>query len=62
MQTLAVIKFVTTLGGVRTTLSRGHPVSRRLEPTCKEDGIHNGLLRLSIGIEDAADLIAITPL
>ncbi|MGI5838684.1 MAG: trans-sulfuration enzyme family protein [bacterium] len=60
MQTLAVIKFVTTLGGVRTTLS--HPATTShadLEPDLqKKMGIHNGLLRLSIGIEDAADLIA----
>jgi len=60
MQSLQVIKFVTTLGGVRTTLS--HPATTshaELEPPLKKEmGIHNGLIRLSIGIEDAADLVS----
>ena len=48
------------LGDVRSTIT--HPWTTthcRLEPQAKlEAGIHEGLIRLSIGLEDTADLIA----
>lgn len=54
------IKLVLTFGGVATSLS--HPATsshRSLTPEQRADlGIHNGFLRLSVGIEDAADIIA----
>jgi cystathionine gamma-synthase/methionine-gamma-lyase len=54
------IKLVLTFGGVATTLS--HPATsshRSLTPEQRADlGIHDGFLRLSVGIEDPADIIA----
>jgi cystathionine gamma-synthase len=54
------IKLVLTFGGVATTLS--HPATsshRSLTPAQRADlGIHDGFLRLSVGIEDPADIIA----
>jgi len=59
MRALRLVKFVTTLGGVKTTLS--HPATTShvgLEDELKQKlGIHAGLIRLSVGIEDADDLI-----
>jgi len=61
MRALQLIRFVPTLGGVKTTLS--YPAVwgsvRVLPPEVKlAIGITDGLLRLSVGIETAADLIA----
>ncbi len=60
---LAALEHVTlvlSFGGVATTLS--HPATsshRSLTPTARgELGIHDGFLRLSVGIEDASDIIA----
>jgi len=54
------IKLVLTFGGVATTLS--HPATsshRSLTPEQRADlGIHDGFLRLSVGIEDPADIIS----
>jgi cystathionine gamma-synthase len=54
------INLVLTFGGVATTLS--HPATsshRSLTPEQRADlGIHDGFLRLSVGIEDPADIIA----
>jgi cystathionine beta-lyase/cystathionine gamma-synthase len=60
MQSLQLIRFVPTLGGVKTTISYpavwGSVV--RLPPEVKQAiGISDGLLRLSVGIEDSQDLI-----
>ncbi len=59
IQHLNLIKFVTTLGGVRTILSHPATTSHHgLTPEeRKNQGIHTGLIRLSVGIEEAADLI-----
>jgi cystathionine beta-lyase/cystathionine gamma-synthase len=59
MNALDLIKFVTTLGGVRTTMSHPNTTSHAgLEQEVKDRmGIHDGLIRLSVGIEKADDLI-----
>ena len=60
VKALRLITLVPSLGGVATTLS--HPVKtshRDLSPAERERlGVRDGLLRLSVGIEDAADLTA----
>lgn len=60
VKALRLITLVPSLGGVATTLS--HPVKtshRGLSPAERERlGVRDGLLRLSVGIEDAADLTA----
>ena len=60
MNNLDIIKFVTTLGGVRTTMSHPNTTSHApLEQSVKDKmGIHDGLIRLSVGIEKAEDLVA----
>jgi cystathionine beta-lyase/cystathionine gamma-synthase len=59
MNSLDIIRFVTTLGGVRTTMSHPNTTSHvGLEQAVKDKmGIHDGLIRLSVGIEKAEDLI-----
>ncbi len=59
MNNLELIRFVTTLGGVRTTMSHPNTTSHRdLEQSVKDRmGIHDGLIRLSVGIEKGGDLI-----
>ncbi|KAL3680263.1 hypothetical protein R1sor_023219 [Riccia sorocarpa] len=58
IKTLGVIKFAPSLGGVTTTVS--HPASDShfdLRPEERERlGIHDGLIRLSVGIEDFEDI------
>jgi cystathionine beta-lyase/cystathionine gamma-synthase len=60
LRKLEVAHYAMTLGGYRTTLS--HPVSSSHggvpEAERLKMGITNGLMRVSVGIEDAADLIA----
>ncbi|MGH7394946.1 MAG: trans-sulfuration enzyme family protein [Candidatus Methylomirabilales bacterium] len=60
VKALRLIRLVPSLGGVATTLS--HPVKtshRSLSPAERERlGVRDGLLRLSVGIEDAPDLTA----
>ena len=60
VKALRLITLVPSLGGVATTLS--HPVKtshRGLSPAERERlGVRDGLLRLSVGIEDAPDLTA----
>lgn len=53
------IKLVLSFGGVTTTLSHPSTSSHRsLTPRARSAiGIHDGFLRLSVGIEDAADVI-----
>jgi len=57
---LTDVKLVLSFGGAQTTLS--HPATsshRSLSPQAREAlGIHDGFLRLSLGLEDAADIIA----
>lgn len=60
MDQLELAHYAPTLGGVRTTLS--HPLhSSHMhvpEDKLKEMGISYGLMRISVGIEEAEDLIA----
>ncbi|WP_371367486.1 Cystathionine gamma-lyase [Sporomusa rhizae] len=60
MHALRLVKYLPTLGGYRTTLS--HPVSSSHmgvpEEVRLKMGIHEGLMRISVGIEDIDDLIA----
>jgi cystathionine beta-lyase/cystathionine gamma-synthase len=60
VERLKLVRFVASFGGVTTTVS--HPAStshRALSPEARQAaGIPDGLLRLSIGIESADDLIA----
>ena len=60
LSALEHVKLVLTFGGVATTLS--HPATsshRSLTPEQRTElGIHDGFLRLSVGIEDPADIIA----
>ena len=60
MDQLELAHYAPTLGGVRTTLS--HPLhSSHMhvpEDKLKEMGIFYGLMRVSVGIEEAEDLIA----
>jgi len=57
---LRQIKLVLSFGGAQTTLS--HPATsshRSLDRQTREAlGIHDGFLRLSVGLEDANDTIA----
>lgn len=57
---LRTIRLVLSLGGVATTLS--HPATsshRALSPQARAAlGIHDGFLRLSVGVEDLQDIIA----
>ncbi len=57
---LKVIKYLGTLGGIRTTLA--HPATAFRNEFTEEElramGIHEGLIRISTGAEDAGDLIA----
>lgn len=59
MHKLKYVKYLPTLGGYRTSLS--HPVSSSHadvpEPVRLKMGIHEGLMRVSTGIEDIEDLI-----
>lgn len=59
MQSLQLIRFVNTLGGIKTTLSHPATTSHIFveEAIRRKMGIHDGLLRLSVGIEDPDDLI-----
>ena len=60
LKSLQTAAYVPSLGGVRTTLS--HPVSSShagVEKAVREAmGIHEGLLRVSVGIEPIKDIIA----
>ena len=60
MQHLRFARYATTLGGIHTTLN--HPVtsshSHMPDAHRREMGITPGMFRLSVGIEDADDLIA----
>jgi cystathionine beta-lyase/cystathionine gamma-synthase len=60
LQHLNLIRFAPTLGGVTTTISQPATTSHRaLTPAQRaEAGISESLLRLSIGIEEAEDLMA----
>jgi cystathionine beta-lyase/cystathionine gamma-synthase len=57
---LSLVRLVLSFGGVQTTLS--HPATsshRSLSPSERQGlGIHDGFLRLSVGIEDSGDIIA----
>ncbi|MGE5627071.1 MAG: trans-sulfuration enzyme family protein [Solirubrobacterales bacterium] len=59
MRKLKYVSYLPTLGGFRTSLS--HPVSSSHadvpEPVRLKMGIHEGLMRVSVGIEDIDDLI-----
>lgn len=59
MHHLNLVTYLPTLGGYRTTLS--HPVSSSHhdvpEPVRLKMGIHDGMLRISVGCEDIKDLI-----
>jgi cystathionine gamma-synthase len=60
MKRLKFAHYATTLGGIRTTLN--HPVTSSHAHMPDEDrrrmGITPGMFRLSVGIENVADLIA----
>ncbi|HWR41409.1 MAG TPA: aminotransferase class I/II-fold pyridoxal phosphate-dependent enzyme [Patescibacteria group bacterium] len=60
MNRLHLAHYAPTLGGVRTTLS--HPLHSSHHHVPQEElhlmGISYGLMRVSVGVEDAADLIA----
>jgi methionine-gamma-lyase len=60
LDALQVIKLAVSLGGTETLIS--HPASTThsgvLKQTRERLGITDGLIRISVGIEDAADLIA----
>jgi cystathionine beta-lyase/cystathionine gamma-synthase len=60
MNRLHLAHYAPTLGGIRTTLS--HPLHSSHHHVPKEElkkmGISYGLMRVSVGIEDAEDLIA----
>ena len=60
MNRLNLAHYAPTLGGVRTTLS--HPIHSSHHHVAQDDldkmGISYGLMRVSVGIEDAEDLIA----
>ena len=60
LDALQVIKLAVSLGGTETLIS--HPASTTHsgvpKPTRERLGITDGLIRISVGIEDAADLIA----
>ncbi len=60
MDALGLIAQATSLGGVESLISAPHNTShRQLEPrSARRAGILPGTLRLSVGIEDVADLIA----
>ena len=59
MRRLNIAHYAMTLGGYRTTLS--HPVTSSHrhfpEPDLRQIGITPGLMRVSVGVEDAGDLI-----
>ena len=59
MHRLQLVRYLPSLGGYRTTLS--HPVSSSHhdvpEPIRLKMGIHDGMLRISVGCEDIQDLI-----
>ena len=57
---LKIIQFVPTLGGYKTTLSHPALTSHKdLDESVRESmGIHNGMVRMSVGMENADDLIA----
>lgn len=57
---LAHIKLVLTFGGVTTTLAHPATSSHRALSAQARDaiGIHDGFLRLSVGVEDPSDIIA----
>jgi cystathionine beta-lyase/cystathionine gamma-synthase len=59
MRGLQWVSFAPSLAGVETTIS--HPLRtshRALTPKMQEElGIHFGLIRVSVGIEDASDLV-----
>lgn len=59
LRRLRVITPALSLGGVDSTICIPAVTSHRhvSEERCRELGIHGGLLRLSVGIEDADDLI-----
>lgn len=57
---LELVKYLGTLGGMRTTLA--HPATAFRHEFTKEQletmGIYDGLIRISVGTEDAEDIIA----
>ena len=59
IKSLKMVQFASTLGGYRTLVS--HPFSsshKELSPEEKaKSGIHNGTIRLSVGIENPDDII-----
>lgn len=60
MHKLQLVRYLPSLGGYRTTLS--HPVSSSHqdvpEPIRLKMGIHDGMMRISVGCEEIDDLIA----
>jgi cystathionine beta-lyase/cystathionine gamma-synthase len=60
VRNLALVRFAPSLGGVTTTISHPAKTSHRSLTAAQraEVGISDTLLRLSIGIEDAADIVA----
>ncbi len=59
LRRLDLVHYAMTLGGLRTTLA--HPVSSSHEDMSEEErlkiGITNGMIRISVGLEDPDDLI-----
>lgn len=57
-QSLGWVKIVATLAGVETTVSHPASTSHRALPAelCKRLGIHDHLVRISVGIEDIDDI------
>jgi cystathionine beta-lyase/cystathionine gamma-synthase len=60
MQALELVLPATTLGDVYSlTLYPAHSSHRQVAPEVRADlGIGDGLVRLSVGIEDAQDIVA----
>jgi cystathionine beta-lyase/cystathionine gamma-synthase len=60
VRALDMITLVHSLGGVRTTLSHAATMTHRsLSPAERTSaGLHAGFFRLSVGLEDAADIAA----
>jgi cystathionine beta-lyase/cystathionine gamma-synthase len=60
LKELKLARYAPTLGGFRTTLSHP-PTSSHADLTPDERwalGIHDGMMRISVGLEDPDDLIA----
>jgi cystathionine beta-lyase/cystathionine gamma-synthase len=60
LRALKVVREATSLGGVETLISASHNSSQFTYTPQELDlaGIRTGLVRLSVGIEDAAELLA----